>query len=124
MKVDYISSDKNVLINGYGKGWIKFGDQTLSHSCALSPKGLLISDLPSIESLKADDIIALVDKETDIALLGTGATQLFPDYELTISLGQLGIALEVMDTGAACRSYNILASEGRSLLALLYMIQH
>ena len=64
------------------------------------------------------------DKETDIALLGTGATQVFPDYELTTSLGQLGIALEVMDTGAACRCYNILISEGRALVALLYMIGH
>ena len=123
MKVDYVNSEKNVLISGYGEGWIKYGDQTLSSSFALSPQGLLIPDLPSTENLKADDIIGLVDKETDIALLGTGAIQVFPDYALTLSLGKLGIALEVMDTGAACRSYNILASEGRALLALLYMIQ-
>ena len=124
MKLDYINSEKSILIRGYGEGWIKFGDQTLSSSCALSPRGILVSALPSIEDLKTDDIIGLVDKETDIALLGTGAAQIFPDYELTTSLGQLGIALEVMDTGAACRCYNILVSEGRALLALLYMIGH
>tara|TARA_A100001037_G_C15070701_1_gene599289 strand:+ start:138 stop:512 length:375 start_codon:yes stop_codon:yes gene_type:complete len=124
VKLDYINSENNVLIRGYGEGWIKFGDQTLSSSCALSQRGILTSNLPTIENLKTDNIIGLVDKETDIALLGTGATQVFPDYELTTSLGQLGIALEVMDTGAACRCYNILISEGRALVALLYMIGH
>ena len=50
-------------------------------------------------------------------LLGTGRRQRFPHPRLTAALAQAGIGLEVMDTAAACRTYNILMSEGRRVLA-------
>ena len=56
------------------------------------------------------------------ALLGTGARQIFLDAEYTRFLAARGIGLEVMDTGAACRSYNILAGESRPVVAALFML--
>ena len=52
-------------------------------------------------------------------LLGTGATQRFPHPRLTAPLHRAHVGLEVMDTRAACRTYNILVAEGRSVTAAL-----
>ena len=52
-------------------------------------------------------------------LLGTGATQVFPPRPLREAFAKAGIGLEAMDTGAACRTYNVLLAEGRIFAAAL-----
>jgi len=52
-------------------------------------------------------------------IVGTGATQRFPPHELAKALATTGVGVEVMDTRAACRTYNILASEGRKVVAAI-----
>ena len=63
----------------------------------------------------------IFELEPDVVLLGTGAQQRFPDAGIMSALGRGGIALEVMRTDAACRTYNILMSEGRNVAAALLM---
>lgn len=58
-----------------------------------------------------------------MVLLGTGARLRFPHPRLSAPLARAGIGLEVMDLQAACRTYNILAAEGRRVAAALLMIQ-
>ena len=56
-----------------------------------------------------------------VLLLGTGARQRFPSPRLAAELAALGIGVEVMDSAAACRTYNVLAAEGRQVAAALYL---
>ncbi|RKZ70190.1 MAG: hypothetical protein DRQ48_06725, partial [Gammaproteobacteria bacterium] len=53
----------------------------------------------------------------------TGSKQHFPDADLLLNASKLNIGIEIMDTGAACRSYNILLQEGRNVAAALLMIE-
>ena len=73
----------------------------------------------SFDELGVEHFAALVELGVEIILLGTGAKQRFPHPRLTQALMQKRIGLEVMDTGAACRTYNILVGEGRSVAAAL-----
>lgn len=73
----------------------------------------------SIELLVQDNIEPLAALKPELVLLGTGDVLRFPDPRLLVSLTQAGIGAEVMDTRAACRTYNILAEEGRNVAAAL-----
>lgn len=71
------------------------------------------------ELLAQDDIDALAALNPELVLLGTGDVLRFPDPRLLANLTRAGIGTEVMDTPAACRTYNILAEEGRNVAAAL-----
>ena len=73
----------------------------------------------SFEAMTDEHFAALADLGAEIVLLGTGPKQRFPHPRLTRPLIEKRIGLEVMDTAAACRTYNILVSEGRSVAAAL-----
>jgi uncharacterized protein len=62
---------------------------------------------------------AVLAAEPEVVLLGTGARQRFAHPRLTAALIARRIGVESMDTGAACRTYNILMTEGRKVLAAL-----
>lgn len=69
--------------------------------------------------LNMDDFVHMAACGAEIVLLGTGSRLRFPHPALQQPLMAAGIGLEVMDTAAACRTYNILASEGRKVAAAL-----
>jgi len=71
------------------------------------------------DELAAEHFTMLAQLGVEIILLGTGAKQRFPHPRLTRALMEQRIGIEVMDTGAACRTYNILVGEGRSVAAAL-----
>ena len=73
----------------------------------------------SFDALTPEHFLTLAELGAEIVLLGTGLRQRFPHPRLTRALIDQRIGLEVMDTGAACRTYNILVSEGRSVAAAL-----
>lgn len=74
-----------------------------------------------IKGLREADFELLFDMADaiDVVLLGTGKALVFPDPALKASLKARGIAVEFMDTGAACRTYNVLMAEGRRVCAAL-----
>ena len=75
----------------------------------------------NFDALSAEDFKPLAALGVEIVLLGTGRRQRFPHPRLTASLAQAKVGLEVMDTKAACRTYNILVAEARKVaLALLF----
>ena len=76
-------------------------------------------DVQSFETLAQGDIEALALLKPELVLLGTGDALRFPDTRLMARLAAAGIGTEVMDTRAACRTYNILAEEGRYVAAAL-----
>ena len=74
-----------------------------------------------VENLGEDHFAALLSTDPEMIILGTGDRNVFPPRELTFALARKGIGLEVMDTPAAARTFNVLAGEGRRLAALLYV---
>lgn len=67
--------------------------------------------------LSSDDVAELLVNDPELVLLGTGARQQFPEPSLLRPIYEAGIGIEVMDSGAACRTYNILLGEGRRVSA-------
>ena len=76
-------------------------------------------NVQSLETLTPGDIEALASLTPELVLLGTGDALHFPNMRLLSRLAAAGIGTEVMDTRAACRTYNILAEEGRNVAAAL-----
>jgi uncharacterized protein len=110
------------VIRGYTAGEIIIGEQVYRRTVVVTPQQV-ITDWPpaTIDALDAGHLDALCALEPEIVLIGSGAAQQFPDHALLARAMARGIGLEVMDTGAACRTYNILASEDRRVLAALFM---
>ena len=107
-------------VTGYGAGWIEVNRSRHRASLVVSADRL-VTDWPatSVEGLAPDHLAAIVEMRPEIVLLGTGAAFRFPEPALLAPLYRAGIGVEVMDTPAACRTYNILMGEGRNVVAAL-----
>ena len=100
----------------------KIQTQTWTRSAIITPHQL-ISDWPPqrFEELERKHFDILLKLNAEVVILGTGSTTKWPDSKFTLLLTENGIGFEVMDTGAACRTYNILMLEGRKVaVALLF----
>jgi uncharacterized protein len=74
---------------------------------------------PSFEEFARSHFDIIAARAPEIVLIGTGGRIRFPPAELLVPLSGRGIGIEIMDTGAACRSYNFLLGEGRRVVAAL-----
>ena len=101
---------------------IRVGDRAYDRAIAVTPRGV-IENWPdkAIADLVEGDFAPILDEPTDILILGTGATGAFPPRELTFAMARRGIGLEVMDSMAAARTFNVLAAEGRPVAAVIYL---
>lgn len=110
------------LVTGFGDGYLQIGERQLTRTVVLGP-GLLREDwgAGSLDRLDAGDFAQLTTLDVQILLLGTGPTQQFPHPSLLRPLIEAGIGVEVMDTLAAARTYNILVAEGRAVAAALIL---
>ena len=118
MKFEREQADGKNSFTGYGAGYVEIN--RARHTASLVVSGeRLVTDWPveSVGGLAADHMAAIVELRPEIVLLGTGNSFHFPDPALLAPLYKAGIGVEVMDTPAACRTYNILLSEGRNVLA-------
>ncbi len=110
------------VIRGYAADHIQVNEQRYTASLALSAEHILESwATAGFDALTAADFQALLAFEPELVLLGTGARQRFPSPALLRPLIDARIGCEIMDTGAACRTYNILAAEGRKVAAALLL---
>ncbi len=92
--------------------------ETVTGSFIVSPRHLLRDWAPThIDNLQAEHLNAILELQPELVLLGTGARLTFPAPQLLASLHRQRIGVEVMDTAAACRTYNILMGEGRFVVA-------
>jgi uncharacterized protein len=96
------------LIAAYGEDFVRVAEARYQGSLIILPDALLPGHLA-----------VLLDLRPELILLGTGARHRFPNPALLAGLIGAGIGLEAMATGAACRTYNILAAEGRRVAAAL-----
>ena len=101
---------------------IVVGNERYTHTIALTPHGLVREFAPPpLEELAVSHFEVLFEHEPELVLLGTGQRSVFPPRELTFAFARRRIGLEVMDTEAAARTFNVLAGEGRRLAAVLYL---
>ncbi len=105
-------------IQAYQSDQITINERNYPQSLILSATEI-ISPWPvtHIDELNPGHLQAIVDQKPEVVLLGTGDKQLFPDIEIIAYFAQLGLGLEVMNTGAACRTFNILVAENRQVVA-------
>lgn len=110
------------LFTGYGEGYVEVNRARFQESLLVTGERI-VKDWPirSVDELQADHLAAIIELKPAIVLLGTGARFQFPDPARVAPLYKAGIGVEVMDTPAACRTYNILLGEGRDVLAALIL---
>ncbi len=115
--------DVNAALNtvtAYGAGYVEINRQRHAGAVLVRPEGEILPWAPAaFEALTAADFEALLAQRPELIVLGTGDRQRFPHPRLVAALTSERIGVEVMDTQAACRTYNILMSEGRKVLAAL-----
>jgi uncharacterized protein len=111
-----------LVISGHGPGWIAVNGEKKLNSIVLSSHGQCL-DWPCqrFDDLTEGHFAQLADIAPELVIFGSGARLHFPHAEWLQKLIELGIGLETMDTAAACRTYNILASEGRHVVAALLL---
>ena len=107
-------------ITAYGAGWIEVNRQRHAGAVLVRPEGEILAwPVEAFEALAGEHFADVIAMAPEVVLLGTGARQRFPHPAVFAALARARIGVEVMDTGAACRTYNILMSEGRKVLAAL-----
>jgi len=110
--------NQGYFITAYDDASIQVNGKNFDSAMVISQETLVADWAPvSIESLLPEHIETIASLKPELVLLGTGAKLVFPEVRIYASLIQQGIGVEVMDTGAACRTYNILSSEGRRVVA-------
>ena len=105
------------LFTGYGTGFVAVNNVRYEKCVVVSPLAVIEWGVSGFEALTAADFGFVESLKPEILILGTGATQRFPRPELARALAARGVGVEVMDSRAACRTYNILATEGRKVVA-------
>lgn len=109
-----------VTVRRVEPGAIRIGAETVTEDVLIFrdevKRGISIDDVESLEERHLTDLLT---KEPEIVILGTGWQAQRPPQEFFFALARRGIGFESMDTPAACRTFNILQSEGRDVAALL-----
>ncbi|MBG6076234.1 Mth938-like domain-containing protein [Polaromonas sp. CG_9.11] len=111
-------------ILAYGTGWIGLGNngvaEKIDYSVVIGSRGEKLAwNCQGFGQLTAEHFAVLADMEPELVIFGSGTRLRFPPPAFLRGLMEQRIGLETMDTLAACRTYNILAGEGRHVIAAL-----
>lgn len=108
------------LFSGYGDGYVLINQERYEHNLILLPNQIIDDwQAQTVEQLEIEHFESVLACQPEIILLGTGISLCFPSQRLLTTLAKSGIGVEVMDTQATCRTYNILVEEGRQVAAAL-----
>lgn len=112
-----------MIVTGVGSGWIRVNADEYRHNLLLTPDAVHPGGFAAggFDALAESDFEAVLAQQPEIVLFGSGATQRFPHPRLMRALTDAGVGVEVMDTAAACRTFNILTAEGRRVVAALLL---
>ena len=110
------------MVRSYAPGEVRVGEKVLRRSCLISAEQLIEDWRPqTLDELTPADLEPIFALQPEIVVLGSGTRQRFADARLIAAILERGIGCEVMDTGAACRTYNVLVSEARRAVAALLL---
>lgn len=122
MKFTLESSSRVNLVRAYSRAELRIGEEVVRGSCIVSADRLITDwPPPRFESLTPEHLAAIFALQPEVVLLGTGERQRFPSADIRAAFAARGVGLEVMDLGAACRTYNILVQEERRAVAALFL---
>lgn len=116
------------IIQGYANGEFKVSGKAYAHPVIISPQEIFlweILDIKNVSNLSIEHFSPLVERASDIdvLLIGSGKDMAFLPPALRGQLKQKGLSADIMDTGAACRTYNVLMAEGRRVICALMLCQ-
>jgi uncharacterized protein len=120
MKLQPDQSDVQT-ITGHGPGWVAVGAERVMHSVIIGSRGQRIEWAERFEDLGEQHFDTLAQLGVEVVIFGSGSRIRFPRPAWLRPLIDRRIGIETMDTAAACRTYNILAQEGRDVAAALLL---
>lgn len=119
MKLHLTTAGGQNIFTGYGAGYVTVNNVRHEKHLVVMPDQIMAWQVENFEALSAEDFESLLALDPEIVILGTGNAQRFPAPALSRPLTMAGIGIEVMDSKAACRTYNILIAEDRKVLAAI-----
>lgn len=119
MKLHLTSGEGQHLFSGHGPGYVAVNRVRYETHVVVTPTSVSAWAVSEFDALSTTDFAAVLAQKPEVVIFGTGRAMKFPDPALAHELAAAGIGLEVMDSGAACRTYNILAAEGRRVVAAI-----
>jgi uncharacterized protein len=116
------SSSATHLIRAYGGGEVRIDDEIYRETVIVSASAVFtLPALRAMNDLPGLDPSIIFSLDPEVVLLGTGQRQIFPAASFRSQFVSAGIGVEIMDTGAACRTFNVLVAERRRVVAVLMM---
>ena len=107
-------------VTAYGPGWVAIQGEKIQHSVLITSGGVRLNwQCQHFDDLGPQHFAQLAELDVELVIFGSGERLRFPKPEWQVGLMQRRVGLETMDTQAACRTYNILAGEGRKVAAAL-----
>ena len=109
------------IIQSYAGGRFRVNGQVYESAIIVTPEVTLEWSVENFDALTVEDFAPLTAQadEIDVVLLGCGPSMKFIPVALKTALKAKGISIDSMDTGAACRTYNVLMAEGRRVVAAM-----
>ncbi|MGF1644766.1 MAG: Mth938-like domain-containing protein [Thiotrichales bacterium] len=120
MKFTEERSDGRFLITGYQSGILSINDRDYTTGVIVTPRQLIVDwAVRKPDEINAETLTPVLTMRPDVLIIGTGARLVFPSFATRALFLQQGIGCEIMDSGAACRTFNLLVSEGRDVVAAI-----
>ena len=122
MKLHLTTAENNNLITGYSESYIEVNKRRHAASLIVMPQELILDwNVKSFPDLSEQHLSKIAEFNSEVVLLGVGDKHQFLHPKNYQTLAAKGIPIECMTTAAACRTYNILMSEGRNVMAALIL---
>lgn len=124
MEFTEIKKSSEAFIAGYGDGGFRLGERRFEGSLLITPNGFYPWNVLAYAQISLENLSPILDVDENIELLiiGMGNSMAFLPKSIRQAFAKKDIAIEVMDTGAAARTYNVLLQEGRNVTAALIAI--
>jgi uncharacterized protein len=119
MKLHLAAAGSQNMFTGYGPGYVAVNHVRHEKHIVVTAGEIMEWSVENFEALSMETFDSLLALKPEIVLLGTGSVLRFPAPALSRGLTAGGIGLEVMDSRAACRTFNILIAEGRKVVAAI-----
>ena len=111
------------LIQSYGEGGFRVSDVAYQGSLLVFPEKIQAWAVTVCHDISINSLADAIGDSPLILVIGCGATFMLPPKNLRTALKDIGTSLEWMDTGAACRTFNVLLAEGRSAVTALIAVK-
>ncbi|MBT5074475.1 MAG: hypothetical protein HOJ34_09975 [Kordiimonadaceae bacterium] len=124
MEFTEIKSSEEAFIAGYGDGGFRMGESRFEGSMLITPSGFYPWDVTEHANITIKSLEPILKDHSgvEILIIGMGQSMAFLNKDIRHAFAKNDIAIEIMDTGAAARTYNVLLQEGRKVTAALIAI--